>query len=105
MNEQNVLKALGPLSTLYRDPSIVEIMVDAPDRVLVERSAGVEQTDVCFDTLEDLSGTILELLEACDVPRQPGQSVCEMRFPGGIARALAVFPPVALSGPALVIRK
>lgn len=105
MNEQKILKALGPLSSLYSDPGVTEIMVDAPDRVLVERSNGVEPTDVRFSTPEDLSGAILALLEACGSPRQPDQSVCEMRFPDGSARALAVFPPVALAGPVLVIRK
>lgn len=105
MNQQKILTALGPLAILYSDPSVTEIMVDAPDRVLVERSNGIEPTDVRFSSAEDLAGAMLALLDACGSSRQPDQSVCEMRFPDGSARALAVFPPVALAGPALVIRK
>jgi pilus assembly protein CpaF len=101
-----ILKALGPLAELYADPEIIEIMVDAPGQVLVERRmSGMEQADVRFASPEALRQTIDELVAACGAEHLPGETVLEMRFPEGQARALAVLPPTALHGPHLVIRK
>ena len=37
MDASDLLSALGPLAPLYVDPEVIVIMVDAPDRVVIER--------------------------------------------------------------------
>ncbi len=101
-----ILKALGPLAELYADPEIIEIMVDAPGQVLVERRmSGVEQSEVRFASPDALRAVIDDLSALCSTDRPHGETVLEMRFPEGQARALAVLPPTAPQGPHLVIRK
>ncbi len=43
------VEGLGPLQSLLADPSIVEIMVNGPDRVFVERNGGIEPVPVRLD--------------------------------------------------------
>ena len=39
MNMQAYIQALGPLASLYNDPEVNEIMVDAFDKIIVDRHA------------------------------------------------------------------
>jgi pilus assembly protein CpaF len=104
MVEKDLLKALGPLAPLYSDPEVLEIMVDAPERVLVERSGRLEQAGVRFESPEALRAVIDAALALGDVRLAPGQTVGDVRL-SGAARMLAVLPPAAPQGPCLVIRK
>ena len=107
MNETNLLSALGPLAPLYQDPTVLEIMVDAPDRVYVERRGaagrGIEDTGLRFESPEALRATIDAILALEGVRLGPDKTIGEARLPD--ARLLAVVPPTALGGPYLVIRK
>lgn len=101
-----ILTALGPLAELYADPEIIEIIVDAPDQVLLDRRmSGLEHSEVRLASPEALRQVIDNLAAICSTDRPHGETVLEMRFPEGQARALAVLPPTALHGPHLVIRK
>lgn len=104
MPEIDLHKALGPLAPLYADPAVLEIMVDSPTEVLVERSGKLEQADIRFASPEALLQTIQEILAACQAPLRSGQTIADVRL-GREARLLAVFPPTAPAGPCLVIRK
>jgi len=104
MVEKDLLKALGPLAPLYSDPAVLEIMVDAPERVLVERSGRLEEAGVRFESPEALRAVIDAALALGDVRLAPGQTVGDVRL-SGAARMLAVLPPAAPQGPCLVIRK
>jgi len=104
MVEKDLLKALGPLAPLYSDPEVLEIMVDAPERVLVERSGQLEEAGVRFESAEALRGVIEAALAVGGVRMAAGQTVGEARLPGA-ARMLAVLPPTAPQGPCLVLRK
>lgn len=107
MNESELLKALGPLAPLYQDPAVLEIMVDAPDRVSVERRGaegqGIADTAVRFASPDALRATIDAILALGGVTLGPDNTIGEMRLPD--ARLLAVIPPTALGGPYLVVRK
>ena len=39
---EKILAALGPLASLYADPDVLEILVDAPERIFVEREGRLE---------------------------------------------------------------
>jgi pilus assembly protein CpaF len=102
---ENFLKALGPLAPLYTEKDIQEIMVDAPERTLVEREGRLENVGRYFDSAGEIIKVIESLAGLTNGGQQPGETVWELSFPGGEVRALAVLPPTALNGPALVIRK
>lgn len=104
MNEQELHTALGPLAPLYSDPGVSEIMVDAPDRVYVERRGKLEDADVAFDSPEAIQAVIDAILASGDIALGPHQTTGQVRLPDG-SRFLAVIPPTATEGPCLVIRK
>lgn len=104
MNTQEMLTALGPLAPLYSDPDVLEIMVDAPDRVYVDRHRKLEATDVKFESAEALRAVMDALLASAGIALSPEHPIGEVRLPDD-ARLVAVVPPTALNGPTLVIRK
>lgn len=104
MSDQNILNALGPLAGLYADPAITEIMVDAPNRVLAERSGKLEETGVRFGSEAAQREVMTALLTLGGLQPDPDRTIADVRLADG-SRALAVFPPTATTGPCLVIRK
>jgi pilus assembly protein CpaF len=42
------LAGLGPLEPLLRDPSVTDILVNAPDQVWIDRGAGLQRASVSF---------------------------------------------------------
>jgi len=107
MSDKGLLAALGPLAPLYSDPQVDEIMVDAPDRVLVGRQGEGEElqgTDIRFDSPEALQAVIAATLEQVGVEPSPAQTIIDARL-SDRARMLVVLPPTAMQGPYLVIRK
>ncbi len=105
MPSSELIKALGPLAALYADRTVTEIMVDAPNRVLVERTDQLEDADVLFDSPAEIRRVIDALLSVCGGPLQPGEIVGDFRLPESNNRLLIVLPPAAVNGPKLVIRK
>ncbi len=103
MNKANLLAALGPLAEVYQDPAVMDVLVDSPERVLVERHGCLEETGIRFDSAEALNATIQALLEEVNIP-PAAESIIDTRLPDG-TRMLAVLPPVAIQGPCLVLRK
>jgi pilus assembly protein CpaF len=102
---EELIKALGPLAALYADPQVIEIMVDSPGRVSVERQGKLEDCPVRFES-EDAILKLIEALLALDSQAiRPEQTVYDISLPGKSARMLAVLSPTALDGPSLVIRK
>jgi len=104
MNENELLAALGPLASLYTDPTIVEILVDAPDRVYVWRTDKHEDLSMSFGSPEALRAVIDTTLALGGVTLGPDKTIGELRFPDG-SRMLAIIPPTAPDGPCLVIRR
>jgi pilus assembly protein CpaF len=104
MKQKNWSLALGPLAALYMDNSVSEIMVDGLERVTVEREGQLTATDLCFETPEALQAVIDAALSLAGIPLKPGQAIADGRLPDD-SRLLVVFPPTAIDGPSLVIRK
>ena len=105
MTSNELIRALGPLASLYTDRNVMEILVDAPNRVLVEREGKLVDAEVQFDSSGEIRKVIDNLLAVCGVTLQPGETVGDMRLPDSSNRALVVLPPTALNGPTLVIHK
>ena len=95
---------LGPLEPLLDDDTVTDIMVNGPGRVFVERRGPVHQTTVhCRDRqhLINISQRI-----AAKIGRRIDESspMVDARLEDG-SRVNIVFPPLALDGPYLSIRK
>jgi pilus assembly protein CpaF len=105
INAEKTRIALGPLAELYADPDVLEIMVDTPERVLVERKGRLVDSGVTFSSPESIRSLIDALLALTDQTAQPGETILQILFPGSEARGVAILPPTAAQGPYLVIRK
>ena len=95
---------LGPIDALLRDPSISEVMVNAPDEVFFEREGRLYLSDVRFRD----QGHILRVIERVIAPigRRVDESspMVDARLPDG-SRVNVIIPPVAPKSPAITIRK
>lgn len=105
MSTQPILTALGPLASLFEDPTVTEIMVDSPERVTYERSGKIEVAAIRFDPPETLRALADNILALAGTALAPGETIKDVRFPDNRSRALIVLPPTAITGPYIVIRK
>jgi len=95
---------LGPLQPLLDDDSIADIMVNGPDRIFVERGGKLTLSNVRFrDTLHAIN---ISQRIAAAVGRRVDESspLVDARLRDG-SRVNIVFPPLALDGPYISIRK
>ena len=100
-----ILPFLRPIEDLLRDPSVTEVMVNGGGtRVFVERDGTLEP--VPDRTLEprNLTVAIKNIARACGDEISDVQPILDARLEDG-SRVAAMFPPCAVAGPALTIRK
>ena len=95
---------LGPLEPLLEDESVTDIMVNGPDRVFVERRGKVVLAPVRFRDRAHLANISQRV--AARIGRRIDESspMVDARLLDG-SRVNIVFPPLALDGPYLSIRK
>lgn len=94
----------GPLEPLLRDDSISDIMVNGPNAVFIEVAGKLKKSPMHFrDT--DHAATVAQKMVAT-VGRRIDESspLCDARLPDG-SRVNVIFPPLALDGPCISIRK
>ncbi len=96
--------SLGPLAPLHADPTVLEIMVDGPDKVYVERDGQVVEAGIRFDSTAAIQAVIEAVLAWGGITLSATQTVGEVGLPDG-SRFMAVISPTAVDGPYLVIRK
>jgi len=95
---------LGPLSILFDDPAVSDILVNGPYEVYVERFGRLEQTDVKFHNAEHLANLIERIVSRVGRHIDQNSPMVDARLPDG-SRVNAVIPPLSLSGPVLSIRR
>jgi pilus assembly protein CpaF len=95
---------LGPLEALLEDDLIADIMVNGPFSVFVERSGKMQSSAARFRDAAHLSNVCQRI--AAGVGRRIDESspMVDARLKDG-SRVNIVFPPLALDGPYLSIRK
>ncbi|HKJ37870.1 MAG TPA: ATPase, T2SS/T4P/T4SS family [Anaerolineales bacterium] len=96
--------ALDILSPLLEDPEIMEIMIDGPERVSVEKSGSIEDTDIHFGSNDELKDVIEAALEMAGQKLEEGKTVYEVRFSDN-SRMVAVLSPTAVNGHSVIFRK
>jgi len=94
----------GPLEPLLRDDTITEIMVNAPDRVYIERNGKLEHTNVRFVDESHVMRIIDKIVSQVGRRVDESSPMVDARLPDG-SRVNAIIPPLALNGPTVTIRK
>jgi pilus assembly protein CpaF len=94
----------GPLQPLLDDPGVTEIMVNAPDSVYVERDGRLVREPTGFRDETHLRQTIERIVAGVNRRVDESSPMVDARLPTG-ERVNIVVPPLALSGPALTIRR
>jgi pilus assembly protein CpaF len=95
---------LGPLEPLLSDPSVSDILVNAPDNIFVERNGLLTRSTVRFRDARHVA--LIAQRIASSVGRRVDESspMVDARLADG-SRVNIVFPPVAIDSPCLSIRK
>src|SRR5437762_13637175 len=100
-----ILPFLRPIEDLLRDPTITEVMVNDGGRsVFVERNGTLEAVSDRTIEVRNLTVAIKNIARACGDEISEAQPILDARLEDG-SRVAAMFPPCAVSGPALTIRK
>ena len=94
----------GPIEPLLRDDSITEIMVNAPDKVYVERGGKLEHTQIRFVDDSHVMRIIDKIVSQVGRRVDEASPMVDARLPDG-SRVNAIIPPLALNGATLTIRK
>src|SRR5499427_2423531 len=100
-----ILPFLRPIEDLLLDPTITEVMVnDGGRRVFVERDGSIESVPARTLETRNLTVAIKNIARACGDEVSDMQPVLDARLEDG-SRVAAMFPPCAVAGPVLTIRK
>lgn len=94
----------GPIESLMVDPDVTDILVNGPDRVLVERRGVLESTNIRFADAQHLMRFIHRLVSRAGRRIDETNPIVDARLPDG-SRFNAVIPPLALCGPTVSIRR
>ena len=95
---------MGPLAPLLADPAISDILVNAPDRVYVERFGRLERTDIRFRDADHIVRVIERIAARVGRRIDTSSPMADLRLPDG-SRVNATLPPVTIDGPTISIRR
>ncbi|MFZ5826350.1 MAG: ATPase, T2SS/T4P/T4SS family [Bacillota bacterium] len=94
----------GPIQTLLDDPTVSEVMVNAPKQVYAERGGRLVLTDVQFVSDQHVLQVIEKIVAPLGRRIDESSPMVDARLPDG-SRVNAIIPPLALKGPSITIRK
>jgi pilus assembly protein CpaF len=94
----------GPLEPLMRDGGVTEVIVNGPRQVYAERSGTLRREPIQFEDAAHLRHVIERIVSAVGRRIDEASPMVDARLPDG-SRVNAVFPPVAIDGPLLTIRR
>ena len=98
------ITGLGPLEQLLEDDSIADIMVNGPHRTFIEKSGKVTLANINFRDTAHLINVCQRIAAAVGRRIDESSPMVDARLKDG-SRVNIVFPPLALEGPYLSIRK
>jgi pilus assembly protein CpaF len=96
--------ALDVLAPLLDDPGIMEIMIDGPDHVSVEKGGRIEDTDIRFRSNEEVKKVIQEVLAMTGQKIEEGKTLYDVRLSDN-SRMMAILSPTSIHGHSVVFRK
>ncbi|MFO7581409.1 CpaF family protein [Guyparkeria sp.] len=100
----NEILGYGPLEELFRDPHISDILVNGPERVVVERHGRLEETGVRFVDESHVMRVLQRMLAPTGRRLDESSPMVDARLADG-SRLNAIIAPLALDGPDISIRK
>ena len=95
---------LGPLEPLLEDDAITDIMVNGPDKVFVERGGKVDAVQHAVPRSAHVANICQRIAAAVGRRIDEISPMVDARLKDG-SRVNIVFPPLALDGPYISIRK
>jgi pilus assembly protein CpaF len=96
--------ALEILNPLLDDPEVIEIMIDGPGRVSVEKGGRIQDTDIRFGSNEEVRQVIEEVLAMTGQKLEDGRTLYDVRMSDN-SRMLAALSPTSINGHSVVFRK
>ncbi len=100
----NDMMGLGPLQPLLDDDSVADIMVNGPNRVFVERAGKTSLSGVHFRDAAHVASICQRIASTVGRRIDESSPMVDARLLDG-SRVNIVFPPLALDGPYISIRK
>lgn len=98
------LTGYGPLQSLLLDSKVTEILVNGPDKIIVEQDGRLRTTDLRFIDDAHVLRVVHRMLSLVGRRLDESSPMVDTRLPDG-SRVNAVIPPLALDGPCISIRK
>ncbi len=95
---------LGPLEEIMRNPDVTEIMVNAPDRIFVEKSGKLILTKHKFRNEDQVMQVIKRIVAPLGKRIDESVPLVDARLKDG-SRVNAIIPPLAVSGSTITIRR
>ena len=95
---------LGPLEPLLADDTITDIMVNGPERVFVERRGQIVELPMRFRDVQHVARIAQRIASSIGRRIDESSPMVDARLADG-SRVNIIFPPLALDGPCLSIRK
>jgi pilus assembly protein CpaF len=100
----NDMLGLGPLEPLLEDDTVTDIMVNGPERVFVERGGKLVLSGVRFRDAAHVAHVCQRIAGRIGRRVDESSPMVDARLKDG-SRVNIVFPPLALDGPYISIRK
>jgi pilus assembly protein CpaF len=100
----DIILGLGPLQPLLEDPDVVEVMINKPEQIYVERHGRTELTDVRFESAAQLKHVIDRVVSSIGRRVDESSPMCDARLKDG-SRVNVIIPPLVPHGACLTIRK
>ncbi|MCW2544679.1 MAG: hypothetical protein JWM40_2231, partial [Frankiales bacterium] len=100
---QSEIAGAGPLEPYLRDPTVTDVLVNAPDEVWVDRGHGLERTHLSFADDAAVRGLAVRLAAPTGRRLDDAQPWVDARLPNGV-RLHAVLPPISPGGTCLSLR-
>jgi pilus assembly protein CpaF len=95
---------LGPIDQMIRDPSVSEVMVNAPDEVYFEREGVIYLSDIRFRDTEHIQRIIERIVAPLGRRVDESSPMVDSRLSDG-SRVNVIIPPVSPKSPTITIRK
>lgn len=95
---------LAPILPLLGDPTVTEIMINAPDEIFVERAGQIEPSDARFADAADLLAAARHIAQYVGRTIGPDTPILDGRLPTG-ERICVVLGPIASTPATINIRK
>lgn len=98
------VEGLGILGKIIMDPEITEVMINGFDTIFVEKSGKLMRLEEHFENDEDLTRIVQRFVSSMDRTVDASNPIVDARLEDG-SRVHVVFPPVALNGATVTIRR